>query len=155
MFKKTKTDIHRAKWKSSISETKPEKPLSCFLGASTHLRKTEKAGKRLAWWVVKRQWFTACTPHYFTISFHRSITIYAHTVIGRRLHTDTVKCLFPPGDVTVKGLASSPTLCSPSFYCLSSSTRFCWVTASYYVASSWRGVGWRSLSHTEDNILHR
>ncbi len=37
-----------------------------------------------------------------------------HTVIGHRLHTDTVNGLFPPGNVMVKGLASSSPLCPPS-----------------------------------------
>lgn len=53
LFKKnkTKTDIHLAVWKSSISEKKPAKLLLFWLGANTHLRMTEKVRDLLyEWW---------------------------------------------------------------------------------------------------------
>lgn len=113
MFKKQR-QIFIGLYKKAAS-VKSNQLLLFFLWANTHLRKTEKVWERLALWVMKRLWFTVCTPHYFTISSHRSITIYAHTVIGHRLHTDTVKCLFPPGNVMVKGLANSSSPYSTSF----------------------------------------
>ena len=47
--------------------------------------------------------------HLFSQRHHH---LRIQTVIGNRLNTDTVKCLFPPGNVIVKALASSSAPCS-------------------------------------------